>query len=205
MGWTSFQDMPGLTPAQILAREMSGTNDNGATWEIVDHATKPGTWFAICKFTAPGNDPIFYGLVCLYKRSKKTGEFSYKDMGETCGPNAANAPIRLIDQLDKLAPIDPLDMRQSAQWARQWRDRCRENAKRKPKTKQKLAPGQIVTFPNVTGQFELIMPIGPRRGWSVRYVGGSMSYTANARQISQCTVIDPAQFMRDHFQIVHVG
>lgn len=203
MGWTSFQDMPGLTPAQILAREMSGTNDNGATWEIVDHATKPGTWFAICKFTAPGNDPIFYGLVCLYKRSKKTGEFSYKDMGETCGPNAANAPIRLIDQLDKLAPIDPLDMRQSAQWARQWRDRCRENAKRKPA--REFSPGQLVQF-GAGRVYELVSPAGPRRGWHVKLAGANgQTYRANARQISQCTVIDPAQFMRDHFQIVHVG
>lgn len=187
MGWTSFIDYPGMTPAQILTRELNGTNDNGANWTIVDHATKPGEFYAVMKFTAPGNDPIFYGQIVLFKRSKKTGEFSYKDMTETCGPNAARCPVRLIDMLDKLAPIDPAVMTQSGQWAKNWRDRCRENAKRKPK--KKLAPGQIVTFPNVRGQFELIMPIGPRRGWSVRYVGGSMSYTATARQIANCQIM----------------
>jgi hypothetical protein len=187
MGWTSFQDRADLTPAQILTRELNGTNENGANWTIVDHATKLGEFYGVCRFTAPGNDPIFYGVVCLFKRSKKTGEFSYKDMSENMGPNAARCPVRLVDMLDQLAPIDPADMRQSAQWARGWRDRCRANAKRKPKPK--LAPGQIVKFPNVTGEFELIMPIGPRRGWSVRYVGGSMLYTATARQISQCQIV----------------
>jgi hypothetical protein len=98
------------------------------------------------------------------------------------GPYYWDMPARLLDQLDKLAP-------NPGQSALDWRAKCRAKlaAKRKPKTK--LAPGQIVSFPHVTGQFELIMPIGPRRGWSVRYVGGSMSYTANARQIAQCTVI----------------
>jgi hypothetical protein len=203
MGWTSFQDFAGMTPDWIIRRELNGTNENGANWEIVDSATKLGEWYGICKFTAPGQDPIHYGMVVLYKRSKKTGEFSYKDMTETCGPGASRAPVRLIDALDRLAPIPADDARQSAQWALAWRQRCRNNVKRKPKLK--LAPGQIVTFPNVTGQFELIMPIGPRRGWSVRYVGGSMSYTASARQIAQCKVLDPAQFMREHFQIVHIG
>ena len=188
MGWTSFADMPGMTPAQILTRELNGTNDNGANWTIVDHATKPGEFYAVCRFTAPGNDPIFYGMVCLFKRSKKTGEFSYKDMTETCGPNADRCPVRLVDMLDKLAPIDPADMRQSAQWARGWRDRCRENAKRKPAPAVK--PGDIVKFHGNGSHFELITPAGPRRGWHVRMVDGSgMQYRATARQIANCQIV----------------
>jgi hypothetical protein len=188
MGWTSFQDMPGLTPAQILTRELNGTNDNGANWTIVDHATKPGEFYAVCRFTAPGNDPIFYGLIVLYKRSKKTGEFSYKDMTETCGPVADRCPVRLIDMLDKLAPIDPGDMSQSAQWARGWRDRCRANAKRKPAPAVK--PGDIVKFSDNGRKFELISPAGPRRGWHVKLAGANGSlYRATARQIANCQII----------------
>ena len=188
MGWTSFQDMPGMTPAQILARELNGTNDNGANWAIVDHATKLGEFYAIMKFTAPGNDPIFYGVVCLFKRSKKTGEFYYKEMSETCGPNASRCPVRIIDQLDKLAPIDPADMRESAQWARGWRDRCRANAKRKPAPPVK--PGDIVKFSDNGPEFELIGKAGPRRGWFVKLPGPfSATYRATARQIANCQII----------------
>ena len=188
MGWTSFADMPGMTPAQILCRELSGTNANGANWTILDHATKPGEFYGVCRFTAPGNDPIFYGVIVLFKRSKKTGEFSYKDMTETCGPNADRCPVRLVDMLDQLAPIDPADMRQSAQWARGWRDRCRANAKRKPAPAVK--PGDIVKFSGNGPAYELICKAGPRRGWHVKLAGSNGStYRATARQIANCQIV----------------
>lgn len=188
MGWTSFQDRADLTPAQILTRELNGTNENGANWTIVDHATKLGEFYGVCRFTAPGNDPIFYGVVCLFKRSKKTGEFSYKDMSENMGPNAARCPVRLVDMLDQLAPIDPADMRQSAQWARGWRDRCRANAKRKPAPNVK--PGDHVKFSETGPVYELIEKAGPRRGWYVKLAGANGStYRATARQISQCQIV----------------
>lgn len=187
MGWTSFIDNPAMKPGDILTREMSGTNENGATWEILDHATKPGQWYALCKFTAPNNPPVFYGMVCLFNRRK--GEFSYKDMTETCGPSAARAPIRIIDQLDKLAPIHPADARQSAQWAIQWRARCRENAKRKPAPKIKA--GDVVKFSDHGREFELIAPAGPRLGWHVKLSGEPFAniYRATARQIANCQII----------------
>lgn len=189
MGWTSFNDMPGLTANAILIREMSGKNDSGATWEIVNSATKSNEWYAVCKFTAPGNDPIYYGLVCIFRRSKKNGEFAYKDMAETCGPNASRAPLRIVDMLDKLNPIDPADMRQSAQWALQWRARCRENAKRKPAPKVKA--GDIVKFSDNGREFELISPAGPRRGWHVKLAGVNpvQLFRATARHISKCQII----------------
>lgn len=189
MGWTAFIDNPAMKPGEILTREMAGENENGAKWEIIDQATKSGQWYAVCKFTAPNNAPIYYGMVCLFTRSKKTGEFAYKDMTETCGPNAANAPIRIIDQLDQLAPIDPADMRQSAQWALQWRARCRENAKRKPAPKVKR--GDIVKFSDHGREFELISPAGPRRGWHVKLASANpvQLFRATARQISKCQII----------------
>jgi hypothetical protein len=203
MGWTSFHDFAGMTPDWIIRRELNGTNENGANWEIVDSATKLGEWYGICKFTAPGQDPIHYGMVVLYKRSKKTGEFSYKDMTETCGPSASRAPVRLIEALDKLAPIPADDARQSAQWALAWRQRCRDNAKKKPAPS--IKSGDIVQFGNGR-PYELIGPAGPRRGWYVKLAGSNgLTYRANARQIAQCKVLDPAQFMREHFQIVHIG
>jgi len=204
MGWTFFNHNESMKTADILTRELTGTNSDGATWEFLDHATKGRVFYAICKFTAPNNPPIFYGVVCLFKRGKN--EFGYKDMTENCGPNAANAPVRIIDKLDQLAPIDPLDMRQSAQWARKWRDTCRANAKRKPKTIVKA--GDIVKFSPHGREFELLAPAGPRRGWHVRLLGAAphlSQYRANARQISQCTIVKPDQWLAEHFQIVHVA
>jgi hypothetical protein len=188
MGWTSFTDNANLKASEILTRELTGKNSDGATWEIVDHATKSREFYAICKFTAPNNAPIFYGVVVLF--SRKNGEFGYKEMGETCGPNAARAPVRIIDALDRLAPIDPLDARQSAQWAKKWREACRTNAKRKPKTIVK--PGDIVKFSPHGAAFELLAPAGPRRGWHVKLTGESgfrQTYRATAQQVNQCIVI----------------
>lgn len=179
MGWTFFHDN-GAKPGDILARELSDTNEAGAVWSIVDHSTRGREWYAIQRVDKPGADPVFYGLVVLFTR--KNGEFGYKDMTECMGPYYYNAPARLLDMLDKLAPNAP-------QSALDWRAKCRAVLADKRKPKPKLAPGSIVQFPHVKGQFELIMPIGPRRGWSVKFVGGSMSYTANARQIAQCTLI----------------
>lgn len=179
MGWTSFHDV-GLSVGEICTREFTDTNPAGDRWSVVDQSTRGSVWYAIGRVDRVGQPPVFYGLVWL--TSRRGGQFAYKDMTEDMGPYYWDCPARLLDQLDKLAPTP-------GQSAIDWRAKCRAKIAAKRKPKPKLAPGQIVTFPRVTGQFELIMPIGPRRGWSVRYVGGSMSYTANARQISQCTVI----------------
>ena len=179
MGWTSFNDN-GLSTGEICTREFTDTNPAGDRWSVVDQSTRGAVWYAIGRVDRVGQPPVFYGLIWL--TSRRGGQFSYKDMTECMGPYYWDCPARLLDQLDRLAP-------NPGQSALDWRAKCREKLAVKRKPKPKLAPGQIVTFPNVTGQFELIMPIGPRRGWSVRYVGGSMSYTANARQIANCSIV----------------
>jgi hypothetical protein len=192
MGYTSFLDNASLKASDILTRELTGSNDSGASWEFIDKATKGNVFYAVCKFTAPGNDPVFYGVIVQFSRSK--GEFGYKELTENCGPYSANAPVRMIDLLDKLAPIDPLDARQSAQWALTWRNKCRENAKRKPKTKVKK--GDIVKFSPHGREFELISPAGPRRGWHVKVLGAfGSTYRASAYQVNRCTIIDPLELI----------
>ena len=94
-------------------------------------------------------------------------------------------PIRLLDQLDKLAPNAP-------ESALIWRSKCRAHiaAKRKPKTIVKA--GDIVRFSPQGRDFELLSPAGPRRGWHVRLVNGDNSifqYRATARQMNNCIVI----------------
>jgi hypothetical protein len=180
MGWTFFNDT-GATTGEICTREFSDTNPAGDRWSIVDQSTRGAVWYAIGRLDRVGQPPVFYGVVWL--TSRRGGQFGYKDMSEDMGPYYYDCPARLLDQLDQLAPNAP-------QSAIEWRAKCRAKLAAKRKPRPKLAPGQIVTFPNVRGQFELIMPIGPRRGWSVRYLGGSMSYTANARQIAKCQIVN---------------
>lgn len=180
MGWTSFLDNRELSIGAICTREFECDNPGVVKFSVVDQSTRGSVWYAIAKIDRPNENPVFYGLVWL--TSRRGGQFAYKDMTECTGPFYYDCPARLLDQLDRLAPNAP-------QSALIWRAKCRTKIAAKRASKRKLAPGQIVTFPRVTGQFELIMPIGPRRGWSVRYVGGSMSYTANARQIANCSIV----------------
>ena len=152
---------------------------------------RPGgsVWYAIVECKRPDNPPVYDGLVCLIKRSKRTGEFCYKDMCERCGPNAANAPKRLIDKLDKLAPIDPNDDSIGAKWAREWRARCRANASAKA-NRFKPVKGAIVRFGDSVAEYELTESAGLRRGWYVRMVGGSgMLYRASAKQLAKAIIV----------------
>ena len=196
MGWTCYLDNVGLSVDDMMRREFNSTGasvgDNGAVFTIVDSATRGNEWYAIVECKRPDNPPVYDGLVCLIKRSKRAGEFCYKDMGERCGPNASNAPKRLIDKLDALAPIDPNDESLGAKWAREWRARCRANAKAKVNA-TKLAQGLIVRFGDSAAEYALIESAGARRGWYVKLVGGSgMLYRANAKQLSKAIIVSEA-------------
>lgn len=192
MGWTCFYDNVGLSIDAMMRREWNTTGDNGAVFTIIDSATRGSEWYAIVECKRPNEAPMYDGLVCLIKRSKRTGEFCYKDMGERCGPNAANAPKRIIDKLDTLAPIDSNDDGMGAKWAREWRARCRANASAKSISKQ-FHNGMIVKFHPTREAYELVESAGPRRGWYVRMVGGSgMLYRASAKQLSKAIIVSEA-------------
>lgn len=197
MGWTTFFDN-GASIGEICTREFTDTSPNGNSWSVVDQSTRGSVWYAIGRLDRVGQPPVFYGLVWL--TSRKRGEFSYKDMTEDMGPFYWDMPARLLDQLDKLAPNAPGA-------ALDWRAKCRAKlaAKRK-QSRREFAPGQLVQFGAVGRVFELISPAGSRRGWHVKLANqpGTMTYRANARQMTQCVIIEPAQFMRDHFEVISV-
>ena len=192
MGWTCFYDNAGLSIDAMMRRELTAMGDNGAVFTIVDSATRGSEWYAIVECKRPDKPPVYDGLVCLVKRSKRTGEFCYKDMGERCGPNASNAPKRIIDKLDTLAPIDPNDDGMGAKWALAWRARCRANAAAKA-DRFKPRKGMIVKFsPNATAEFLLVESAGPRRGWTVRMLNGHGTgslYRASAKQLAKAIIV----------------
>lgn len=189
MGWTSFLDNAGLSVDTILRKEFTTTGENGVILSVVDSATRANAWYAIVECKRPNDAPVYEGLVCLYKRSKRTGEFSYKDMGERCGPNASNAPKRIIDKLNILAPIGPNEENMGAKWAKEWRAKCLANASAK-KNRVKPTEGLVVCFSPNGPEYQLVENAGARRGWYVTLVGGSgMLYRATCKDIANSIIV----------------
>lgn len=151
-----------------------------------------------------------FGIVLKTSRHKTEhwgmSEFCIKEITEDMGPYQTDAPARMLDLLDKLAP-NPTGH------AAQWRKECREALKAKT-TKAKPAAGQRVTYGGTA--YTLERPAGPRRGWTVSTDNGN-TYRMNARQLSQAMrqpppaeptqskEVTPAEFFAAHVQFVHIG
>ena len=155
----------------------------------------------------------YFGIVFKTSRHKTEhwgmSEFCIKEISEDMGPVQTDAPAKMLDMLDRLAP-DPKG------YAKQWREQCRETiARKRSKPKAKPTEGQRVTYNGAA--YTLISPRGPRRGWTVSTDNGAR-YRMNARQVSEALrepppappepprskEQTPAEFFRDHFQFIHV-
>ena len=154
-----------------------------------------------------------FGIVFKTSRHKTKhwgmSEFCIKEITEDMGPVQTDAPTKMLDMLDKLAP-DPKG------YAADWRKACRETIARKRTPKAKPAAGQRVTY-NKTA-YTLFGPAGPRKGWIVHSDTGAR-YRMNARQVAQALRAPPpappepprskeqtpAEFFKAHFQFVHIG
>jgi len=122
MGWTTYNISKTTTTDQALRRELSYAGTAGL-WEVLDSATVGAVWYGIIKRTIDG-EALHFGMVCLtqrrneYPRSQYI-EFGFKEMSEDCGPFYHDAPLRILDKLDELAP-------NPAPAAAAWRAQCRE-------------------------------------------------------------------------------
>ena len=122
MGWTTYKISKATTTDEALRREFSYTGAAGL-WEVLDSATVGSTWYGIIKRTIDG-EAVHFGMVCLTQRRDEYPrslyiEFGFKDMSEDCGPFYYDAPLRILDKLDELAP-NPVPA------AAAWRAQCRE-------------------------------------------------------------------------------
>jgi len=154
-----------------------------------------------------------FGIVFKTSRHKTNHsgmtEFCVKEITEDMGPVQTDAPAKMLDMLDRLAP-NPTG------YAADWRKACRETIARKKKPKAKPAAGQRVTY---GGQaYTLSHPAGPRKGWIVHSDMGAR-YRMNAQQVNQALRAPPPQspepprskeqtpeqFFKDHFLFVRVG
>jgi len=211
MGWTEFRDYPELSRAEIIRRELSQapTAENPRAWGFEYITERGSTVYAIGWHDAPDQPRRYFGLVCLTSRHRSPHfgrAFSYKDMTEDMGPYKYEAPKKMLDLLDQLAP-NPTG------YAKGWREACREHLARK-KTKKHQAGDKVKLWGHV---YTLQAPAGPRRGWHVRQDETGQAYRMNAHQLSKAQHVEnqepppvfskevtPEQFMRDHFQIIHV-
>jgi len=119
-----------------------------------------------------------FGIVFKTSRHKTKHwgmtEFCIKEITEDMGPVQRNAPKKMLDMLDQLAP-------NPEGYAAEWRKECRDNLtakanRTKPKAGQRVIYGEE--------EYTLITPAGKRRGWQVRHSSGAI-YRMNARQVSQ--------------------
>jgi hypothetical protein len=122
MGWTTYNISKTTTTDQALRRELSYAGTAGL-WEVLDSATVGAVWYGIIKRTIEG-EAVHFGMVCLTQRSNNYPrslyiEFGFKEMTEDCGPFYYDAPLRILDKLDELAP-------NPAPAAAAWRAQCRE-------------------------------------------------------------------------------
>ena len=131
MGWLIYPPTPACIRDEI-ARLCAGEDDTRRSHAVL--ISQKGTvWYAAVRVEPKegclpsGLDTSgdyetdatgSYTFAAVFLTSREGGGWGYKSMDETMGPNAAQAPVRLIEFLSPTRN----------EWAREWRQRCRDNA-----------------------------------------------------------------------------
>jgi hypothetical protein len=148
MGWTSFNDTPHHSRAEIIRAEFTqaATAENPNAWGFESTNERGAVVYAIMYRDTPDQPRAYFGTVFLTQR--KNGEFAYKDMGEDCCPYYYDAPLGMIDKLDALAPTQG----NAAKWREAVRKHhARKNAKAKAKRE---ARANLASF--ISSHFQVI-------------------------------------------------
>jgi hypothetical protein len=168
MGWTFFDDRnPRESRADIIEREFTQQPSEGNPWaygfEYI--ATRGNTVYAVMWRENPseGVPRYYFGAIFLTRRNR--GEFGYKDMSEDMGPHVCDAPLKMINLLDQLAP-------EPKGYAAKWRESVRAHHAKK-KARPKWCPGMHVTL-RTGWTYQLIEPAAPRKGWRVKRNDGTI-------------------------------
>lgn len=150
MGWTTFRDhTPSESRADIIRREFTqaATTTNPNAWGFESISTRGAIVYAIMHRDTPDQPRQYFGMVFITER--KAGQFGYKDLSEECGPHYYEAPLAMIDNLDRLAPSP-------TGYAAKWRETVREHHARKAakaKTKRE-ARTKLARF--ISDHFQII-------------------------------------------------
>lgn len=153
MGWTFQYGKPHDVEQEIRSL-FTPADPTSRQYEILKLSRYGSTWYAAVRTTYvhTGQSEV-WAAVILTKVDK--GDWGYKDMEESMGPNEANAPISLIKLLD---PTDN-------EYAMKWRERCVLNAKaRSRKPKGPFKTKEPLNFGTFTAQHFEKVNIPRRRG-----------------------------------------
>ncbi|MBM62131.1 MAG: hypothetical protein CL484_04180 [Acidobacteria bacterium] len=118
------------------------------------------TYYAAVRITKRGDSddepPVIFTLGAVVKTSSMQGEFCYKSMDESMGPNESQCPIGILLLLTPTEELIRMGIfsEMSGGWAQAWRDRCLQHAEAKKK-RPRLKPGDRIKLP-----------------YTVRFVGG---------------------------------
>jgi len=197
MGWTFFTDHnPHQSRADIIRREFEHAPSEKNPWAYgFEYLTARGsTVYAVMWRENPseGTPRQYFGIIFLTQRSR--GEFGYKEVEESCGPYKYDAPLKMVDMLDRLAP-------DAGGYALKWRAAVRERHAKK-RDRLKLAPGMRVTIgPSDKRIYEIESPRtrgGRAAGWYVIEVSEGYRYAMSAAQAARaCLAPEPFPDMSD--------
>jgi len=183
MGWTTFFAPTDLKASEIIRREFtqSASADNPNSYGFEYITQRGSTVYAVMYHNAPDQPTRYFGMVFLTSRKRDASgyNFGYKDIGVECGPNACDAPTKMISILDTLCP------QAYGTYGKQWRDRVLANANRK-KTK-KPSVGDLISYAGHT--YIVTGTAGLRRGLYVQLETSRMTYRLPARAISRVTIL----------------
>lgn len=150
MGWTSFQIHKTTKTIDVLRKELE-QDDLGKTkprFKLLDGVMRGSTFYGVMQLTTWDNSTPdgtarervqTYGIVCLTERKHVHKlsdyiEFRYKEIDEGMHPFYYDCPIRLLDKLDKLAPVT-----EPSSGAYRWRAKCREHAAKQNESRRARA------------------------------------------------------------------
>lgn len=154
MGWTSYHasfykngkiDRKAECDS-IMNCDMVG---NKGRYEVLKSAMVGSTYYAAVKKTIfktgakPEKESVFGVVMLTSVNNKDYFNFSYKDMDESAGPGYYDCPKGI---LDVLTPTE-------YEWAKEWRERCYENIKKKksPDALSNLPIGSEIKFTSWDG------------------------------------------------------
>lgn len=145
MGWTTQNRGKGTTDREFF-QDLMGTR-----YTIIECATVGRAVFYAAVRTNEGDEAGQVGaFVALISWTGGYYNFGYKDMDERMGPNAAEAPARVLDALTPLPECEHFGPQREYFYcgtcnAREWRAECRTLADRRARA-AKVKAGQVVKF-----------------------------------------------------------
>ena len=141
MGWTYTHKPAGQSASEFLREHFTEETDK-LRWEMLDIAIVRfrTAYAAVRKTNKLTGDSLVFGLVCLLDhRPADEYNFGWKEIEESMGPVESDCPARI---LDLLTPT-------KAEFAIEWRARCRENLAKRDEASNfmhSLRPGDRLRY-----------------------------------------------------------